>query len=454
MRSWFCNSSGADAVAEVEVGGNGGDDIVHRDALVIELLHKGLYDLLFVGRDAEHALFLFKVDLRALRVVVALQDLVEELARRNEFEAVFLALFAVLLLFLLFVRLGRRFVRIVDGVDLVEVLLGDLLHAHLPARLGDLFGEHEVGIIYRFQQSERLGIFIGERGKIDRVVGHDLVADLAAVIGIGDDDEHLADAGVLDGARLIFGDDGILCGEQFARLGMEDVVRDAAAGQTVREIELFVELIAPHLHHVVTARVEEEVVEVLAHRFLGGNFAGAQTAVKRDEAVRLRFDGRRILLVALDGGGDHLVAAEELLEGAVGAVAQRAQKHSGSQLALSVHAHPQDALRILFEFQPCPAVGDDGRLVDLLARLIRLRDVVYAGRTDKLGDDDALCTVDDEGTVVRHEREIAHKDDGIDDLVLHLVHETHLHAEGQRVRCVAVAALLLVILGRVSELVA
>ena len=275
-----------------------------------------------------------------------------------------------------------------------------------------------------------------------------------SVHGVVDEHEHLADARVLNGARLLFGDDLPLRSEQFARFGVENVVRDAAAGQTVGKVEFFVELITPHLDHVVAARIEEEVVQVLAHRFLGRNFAGAQAAVESDETVRLRLDGRRILLVALDGRRDHLVSAEQLFERAVGAVAERAQKHRRREFALSVHAHPQDALRILFEFQPCPAVGDDGRLVDLLARLIRFGDVVHAGGTDKLGDDDALRAVDDEGTVVRHEREIAHKDDGIDDLVLDLVDKAHLHAKGQGVSRVAVAALLLIILGRIAEFVA
>ena len=261
-----------------------------------------------------------------------------------------------------------------------------------------------------------------------------------------------ADARVLNGARLLLAHLLALGSEQLARLGMEDVVRDAAAGQTVGKVELFVELIAPHLDHVIAARIEEEVVEVLAHRFLGGDFAGAQAAVERDEAVRLRADGRRLLFVALDGGGDHLVAAEQLFERAVGAVAEGAQKHRGGELALSVHADPQHALRILLEFQPCPAVGDDGRFVDLLARLVRLGDVVDAGRADELRDDDALRAVDDEGTVLRHEREIPHEDGGIDDLVLHLVDEAHLDAQGKRIRRIAVAALLFVILGGVPEL--
>ena len=92
------------------------------------------------------------------------------------------------------------------------------------------------------------------------------------------------------------------------------------------------------------------------------------------------------------------------------------------------------------------AVGNDRRLVHLLARLIRLGDVVDAGRTDELGDDDALRTVDDERTVLGHEREIAHEHFLVEHLVLDLVDKADLYAERKGVSRVAVAALLFVIL--------
>lgn len=184
--------------------------------------------------------------------------------------------------------------RVIDGVDLVEILLGDLLHAHRLAGFGDLAAELEVGIINGLEKPERLGILVGHRGKIDDVVGDDPVADLA-VNGIVDEHVDGADARVLDGARLLFRHALALGSEQLARLGVEHVVRHALTGQTVGKVELFVELIPPHFYHVIAARIKEEVVEVLTHRILGGNFAGAKAAVERDEPVRLRADGRRLL---------------------------------------------------------------------------------------------------------------------------------------------------------------
>ena len=111
----------------------------------------------------------------------------------------------------------------------------------------------------------------------------------------------------------------------------------------------------------------------------------------------------------------------------------------------------QRTLRVLLEFEPCAAARNDRGLIHLFARLVRLGGVVHAGGTDELGDDDALCAVDNEGTVVRHQGNVAHKDVRLDDLVLHLVDKADLYAERERIVRVVIAALLLGVLRRFPE---
>ena len=132
----------ADAVFEVEVGGHGSHDIVHGDVLVAQLIRKRT-DLLFLflGRNG----------------IVAAKHGVESFARLHELAAVVTALFAVLLLFLLLVRLFRPLVRIVKRVDLVDVFFSHFLHRHALAVGGNQFGEFIVGIINGGQQTEILG---------------------------------------------------------------------------------------------------------------------------------------------------------------------------------------------------------------------------------------------------------------------------------------------------------
>ena len=120
----------ADAVAQIEVGRHGGDDVVHRDVAVIELFDERADDLLFFRGDAHFG---------------AGKDLVEEFAGRDELDAVLAALFAVLALLCLFVVRGLGLRGEVDLVDAVEVMLGDRFDVRVVAGGGDLLGETKFG---------------------------------------------------------------------------------------------------------------------------------------------------------------------------------------------------------------------------------------------------------------------------------------------------------------------
>ena len=200
---------------------------------MVELFDEGTEGLLLGGRDAEDARLVIEIDGRErIFLVVAGEKFVEELARRDELDAVIPPLFAVLLLLLLLVGLGGSLVRVVEGVDLVAETFGDLLHRRVRTGGRDRLGEDEGGIMHRLQEAERLVGLLRESGKFHDVVGDDLVADLP-LFGIVDEDMDGADARVLNGLRLFLGDNVALESEHFTRLGVEDIFRDAASGETV-----------------------------------------------------------------------------------------------------------------------------------------------------------------------------------------------------------------------------
>src|SRR5699024_4413209 len=61
-------------------------------------------------------------------------------------------------------------------------------------------------------------------------------------------------------------------------------------------------------------------------------------------------------------------------------------------------------------FEPSTARWDDPRSIDILiGSFVRGALKVSTRRTDELGDDDAFGTVDDEGTFIGHQREVAHE---------------------------------------------
>ena len=420
----------ADAVAQVEVGRNRRDDVVHRDVPVIEFIDEGTDDLLLFRRDVD---------------LLPVQDLVELFARLAELDAVLFALFAVFALFLLFVVRLFRLDGKVNGVDAVAKLIGDRFRIRALHCLRNFLRELEIGVIDGRQQPEALGIFIRNRSKIHRVVADHLMAHFARAL-VGYENVHFVDARILDLKRFLFGDLLPFRREQFARFRVEQIVRGDAAGQPVGDVELFIEFIPADLDHVVAAGIEKEIVQVLAHRIVRRHFAGAEPSVKLDEAVLLALGG-----ILFDSSGDHLVVAENIRNGNVGTEPESAQKDGRTDLSLPVDMYPQNTLRILFEFQPSPAVGDDRRLKHFSARLVLFGFIIRAGRTDELRHDDALRAVDDKGAVIRHEREIAHEYFLIDDFVFDLVDEPHFDAERERVRRVAVPALFLVILGLIAE---
>ena len=93
--------------------------------------------------------------------------------------------------------------------------------------------------------------------------------------------------------------------------------------------------------------------------------------------------------------------------------AQGIEEGGGRQLAAAVDADEDDVLGVELEVEPRAAVGDDAGGEQQLARGVGLALVVVeedARRTVHLGDDDALGAVDDEGALVGHERDVAHVD--------------------------------------------
>ncbi|MNX94146.1 hypothetical protein D3C86_1263690 [compost metagenome] len=202
------------------------------------------------------------------------------------------------------------------------------------------------------------------------------------------------------------------------------------------ETELLVDLVATHATQVVALGIEEAREEDLAAAFDRGHVARAQLLVDLDQRV-------------LDRGG--LVGVERLLEvlavtehvehlGVL--VAERAQQDRREELAGLVDADVDQVVDVGLELEPGAAVRNDGGRVGLLAARVGLALEVDTGRTNDLGDDDALGPINNEGAVVGHHRQLADEDLLLLDLAGLLGDQADRDAEGLRERCVASAALL------------
>ncbi len=92
---------------------------------------------------------------------------------------------------------------------------------------------------------------------------------------------------------------------------------------------------------------------------------------------------------------------------------EREHQRRHGNLAATVDTREHDVLGVELDIEPGAAIGNDARGEQQLARRMGLALVVieeHAGRTMHLRDDDALGAVDDEGAVHGHERDIAHVD--------------------------------------------
>ena len=339
------------------------------------------------------------------------------------------------------------------GDEDVDVVLYGLFELVALVLLQELAQDDEPDLLVHADLGR---VEVHEVGHVDHAVGED-----AHVPAVGAERDVRDAAGV----EIL----GPLAGEDLARLGDElagdgvgdgggQLVADEPAGQA----ELLVELVAAHGEEVVAAAVEEEAVEQRLGALHRRGIARAQLAVDLEQGVLARDEA-----VLVQRGDDALVVGEDLLELLAGhasgdGVAQAGQPGVGlirvvaahglqeegdGQLAVFVYADVEDVVRVRLILQPGAVVGDDGGAVGGDLGLVRLLVVVHAGGADDLRDDDALGAVYHEGAARGHEREVAHEDLLLLDLLRLLVAETHAHLERSGIRGVARLALLLGILG-------
>ena len=167
---------------------------------------------------------------------------------------------------------------------------------------------------------------------------------------------------------------------------------------------------------------------MLDGRLLCGGLAGTQLPVNFQKGVVAVLCG----VLAVQGGHDGILIAEKLQHVGIGAHAvgqgaavivldllhghivpnpqQRTDEHRHRDLAVLVDADVENVAGIGLILQPGAPVGDDRGLEELLAGLVEGLIIIYAGRTNQLGNDDPFRTVDDKGAALGHQREIAHED--------------------------------------------
>jgi hypothetical protein len=274
---------------------------------------------------------------------------------------------------------------------------------------------------------------------VDRDLGRPLVGglvdaqrlrDVATAIEIVDVQRAQAgDAGQAQLVEQVLGDLVVGARQQLAGGRIDDVGRDHPAEQEV----------VRHRHGLHAGLVD--LADVLGGDALLARdddlAVGRGDVEARDFAAQALGNELELRTLALQVEGVGVVEGREDL---LRRHPDRAQQDGDRHLAPTVDAEIQVVLGIELEVQPGAAVGNDARREQQLARGVGLAAVVleeHARRTVQLRNDDALGAVDHEGAGGGHERDLAHVDllllDLLDGLLRRLaIHDDQTHARAQR----------------------
>ena len=212
---------------------------------------------------------------------------------------------------------------------------------------------------------------------------------------------NVLDAGLDQCLDELLGQLGVGRRQQFAGLGVDDVMRENLALEVLGRHDQLVDRRLVHVAHVL----------------------GRDAAAFLDDqlAAELDVEGRGLAAQALGHeahldvllGQVEIVGIEEEVEHLFVRHFQRTQDDRHRQLAATVDTREHGVLRIELEVEPRAAVRDDARREQQLAGAVRLALVVieeHARRAVQLRHDDALGAVDHEGAVIGHQRHLAEID--------------------------------------------
>ncbi len=244
-------------------------------------------------------------------------------------------------------------------------------------------------------------------------------------------------------------------GVDFAGLRIDEILGEIHAdevliGHAQRLEALFLQL-AGGAHGQLLAGLEHHLAAVGVDQVARGGVAAETVGRERHAPAVL---GALVLDLLVEDGEDFLAIET-----------QRIHQRRHRNLAATVDAREHDVLGVELDVEPGAAIRNDAGGEQQLARRMGLALVVveeHARRTVHLRDDDALGAVDDEGAVHGHERDVAH----VDILLLDVLHrlgagflvdiehdEAQRHLERRSEGHAALTALVDVVLRRL-ELVA
>ncbi len=442
---------GAEVLLHHRAHGLGVDQVVRHERLELLAHAHALLDRALHAHQTDAVLVLHQLAHRAHAAVAEVIDVVDRTATVLELDQVAHRLEDVALGEDLDIERGLLFLGLVELVVQLEAAdLGEIV----ALRVEEQVVEEGLGRLER-------GRIAGTQATVDledglllllHLVGVQRVAQVAADVEAVDE-EHLEalDLGVAQALELVLGHLFVDAQDDLTGILVDDVLR---------------RYLAHHLFGVHGQAVEVRFLEladglarelaVLAHDGFAVDLDVARGTLAREQ---IELDRLRVLLAVEEDGLGAVVEREQLL----GAVTEGLEQHRRVHLAATIDADVDQILGIELEVEPRTAVRDDAGLVQELTGRVGLALVVveeHARAAVQLAHHDALGAVDDERTVLGHQRDLAE----VDLLLLDVAHdalaallrdvvddELDGHLDRRRVGHAALAALVDVVLGALER---
>ena len=238
--------------------------------------------------------------------------------------------------------------------------------------------------------------------RLHRIAAQRRTDHRAHIVALGEEDVNFGDAGFHHLRQLVGRQLGVGFQQHFAGVGVDDIGRDERAFQIAQvDFDLGDPVLLDFLHHR-SRNLAAGVRDLFAT--LGGDALRQLHAQQVGRPVDTGIERPVQLLVADRKPIDGIERAQNLF---VGTQTQCAQEDGSQELALAIDTHVQNVLLVVFKLDPRTTVRNDlaqevGAVVGGLEE--------HARRTVQLADDHALGSVDDEGAVGRHQRNVAEED--------------------------------------------
>ena len=235
-------------------------------------------------------------------------------------------------------------------------------------------------------------------------VDDERIADIGADIDVIDvEDRQFLEGDLVDHFERLVGDFLAGLDIDFAGFRIDQVLADVVADQLVirhaQGLEALFLQLAGLAHGDFLAGLDHHAPAIGVDQIVDGLVALQPVGIERHPPSVL---GALVGHLAVEGFEDFLAVH-----------AERKQQRRHRNFPAPVDARMHDVLGVELDVEPGAAIGNDAGGEQQLARRMGLALVVveeHAGRAVHLRDDHALGAVDDEGAVHRHERDVAHVD--------------------------------------------